>query len=277
MYSVQQSWYQNKKWLVLLWPLSLLFRFIAWLRRHFLVTVARKSPHPRPVVIIGNISVGGTGKTPLLIRLAGELTKAGLRPGIVSRGYGGKPSHYPLFVSPQSDPAECGDEALLIAQQTDCPLMVDPDRERAYQALCAQYECDVVLSDDGLQHYGLKRDIEVAVVDGQRLFGNGFCLPAGPLREPPKRLAQVQYVVLNDPPVDKSNSPYLQNAISMKVKPRFLVNLLSDEKKPFNGAPFNMGATIHAVSGIGNPDRFVALLESLPYNLQRHDFADHHS
>jgi tetraacyldisaccharide 4'-kinase len=249
---------------------------LAALRRLRFRWFAAKTSCAVPILIIGNITVGGTGKTPLLIQLCKELTKAGLRPGVISRGYGGKSTHYPLALTDKSDPTEGGDEAVMIARQTGRPVVVDPDRLSAYRHLCENSDCDVVLSDDGLQHYRLPRDLEIVVVDGQRLFGNGFCLPAGPLREPVSRLRRVQHVVITDEPEQQARDPRLQHAVTMYNRPRFLINLVSGEKKPFNGAPFKLGTTVHAVSGIGNPDRFAKLLDKLPYPLQRHDFPDHH-
>lgn len=276
MRALQQSWYRRQWWSVLLWPLSLLFRGLSLLRRLVLARTAARRPHPVPIIVVGNITVGGTGKTPLLIRLARELIATDCRPGIISRGYGGPQKPQPVAVKPQSDPAECGDEPVLIAQRTDCPVVVDPDRYRAYQFLCEQHDVDVVLSDDGLQHYGLPRDMEIILIDGQRLVGNGMCLPAGPLREPVSRLSQADHVIINDPGDAPVRDRLPSDLVEMRIKPRFLVNLKSGEKKPVNGAPFNIGATVHVVSGVGNPDRFFAALKHLPYTLRRHDFPDHH-
>ena len=276
MHSVPRSWYRKDWRSAMLWPVSLIFQLLAALRRQRYSLQARKAPRTVPIIVIGNITVGGTGKTPLLISLCKELLRKGLRPGIISRGYGGRSTRYPLAVDEQTDPAEAGDEAVMIARVTARPVVVDPDRLQAYQHLCQKFDCDVVLSDDGLQHYRLPRDLEIIVVDGFRLFGNGFCLPAGPLREPVSRLKRAQHVVINDEPAEQKRDPRLQHAVTMRTTPRFLINLVNGEKKPFNGAPFQLGTTVHAVSGIGNPDRFAALLSQLPYTLERHDFPDHH-
>ncbi|MBT8147279.1 MAG: tetraacyldisaccharide 4'-kinase, partial [Gammaproteobacteria bacterium] len=231
---------------------------------------------PVPVVVVGNISVGGTGKTPLIIGLGRALQKAGLTPGVISRGYLGKAPHYPFKVVSDSRVEEAGDEALLIARVLNCPMVVDPDRVQALEKLYSDYQCDVVLSDDGMQHYALPRDLEIVVVDGERLFGNGWCLPAGPLREPVSRLDSVPYIVVNGKWNVQESPTELQRAYQMSLKPTYLVNLLSGEKKPFRGAPFNMGTKVHAVTGIGNPNRFFDLLAVLPYEIERHDFPDHH-
>ena len=171
----------------------------------------------------------------------------------------------------------CGDEPALIAASTGCPVVVDPDRPAALAHLLAEYDIDLVLSDDGLQHYRLHRDIEIAVVDGARMFGNGMCLPAGPLREPRRRLGEVDYVVVNGEPgkaLKALESPVPSYQVAMA--PHSLINLASGEERPFAGAPFHIGHTLQLVSGIGNPQRFHALMENLPYPLARIEFPDHH-
>ena len=276
MRSIEKAWYQRAGWLILLLPLSYLFRALAAVRRRYHAAIARAHPAPVPVVVVGNISVGGTGKTPLIIGLGRALQKAGLKPGIISRGYLGKAPHYPFSVNSDSSVDETGDEALLIARMLDCPMVVDPDRVQALEKICSDFHCDVVLSDDGMQHYALPRDMEIVVVDGERLFGNGMCLPAGPLREPVSRLQSVAHVVVNGQTDRDKLPPELQHASSMRLQPTYLVSMESGEKKPFRGAPFNIGTTIHAVTGIGNPDRFFNVLATLPYTVERHDFPDHH-
>jgi len=220
--------------------------------------------------------VGGTGKTPLIIGLARALEKAGLKPGVISRGYLGKAPHYPFSVKNDSSVDEVGDEALLIARALNCPMVVDPDRVQALEKLVSEYQCDVVLSDDGMQHYALPRDLEIVVVDGERLFGNGWCLPAGPLREPVTRLRSVPYLVINGERKEGETPAELERAYTMSMQPTYLTNLQSGEKKPFRSAPFNIGTSVHAVTGIGNPNRFFNLLSTLPYEVLRHDFPDHH-
>ena len=150
-----------------------------------------------PLIVVGNISVGGTGKTPLVARLVELLREAGYKPGVISRGYGGQSAQWPRQVTADSDPREVGDEPVLLARRCRCPIVVGPDRVAAARALFDTYGCNVILSDDGLQHYRLQRDLEIAVVDGFRRLGNGACLPAGPLREPPSRLREVDFVVGN--------------------------------------------------------------------------------
>jgi len=225
-----------------------------------------------PIVVVGNITAGGTGKTPLTIALARHLREKGFQPGIISRGYGGNAASYPMPVDANDNTTEAGDEPVMIAAATGCPVVVGPDRNAALQHLLATKEIDVVLSDDGLQHYKLYRDIEIAVVDGQRLFGNGLCFPAGPLREPISRLDSVDYVVVNG-----DNSAVHERAVVMEIEPKMFLNMANGEKRPFSGAPFNMGSTLQAVCGIGNPERFFSVLEKLPYPIDRFSFPDHYN
>lgn len=224
---------------------------------------------PVPVVIIGNITVGGTGKTPLCIALANLLQSKGYRVGIISRGYGGEKTAVKM-VLPNSKPSEVGDEALLITTQTNCPMAVGVNRVEAGKFLLKHAPCDVILSDDGLQHYALKRDIEIAVIDGERRFGNGICLPAGPLREPIERLNSVDFVVVNGTATEGN----AWQEWAMQLSGDTAVNLVTGETKAlreFQNLP------CHAIAGIGNPDRFFNQLENAGI-LQRvdHSFPDHH-
>ncbi len=268
---LEQAWYKKSPWLILLWPVSILFRLLAAIRRRL---SSPTKDNDVPLIVVGNISVGGTGKTPLLLYVADYLLEKGMSPGIISRGYGGNAETYPLDVDESTPVSSCGDEPYLIAEHTSCPVVVDPDRSRALEFMLKNHDVDIVLSDDGMQHYNLRRDIEIAVVDGQRLFGNGFCLPAGPLREPVSRLKEVDFIVINGEPVTAHSA--LESGYVLSLKPRSLVNLCSGEQRPFGGAPFNMGNRIQAVSALGNPQRFYELLEKLPYGLDTHSFPDHH-
>jgi tetraacyldisaccharide 4'-kinase len=276
MHFLERAWYQKAGWLVILWPVAKLFQLLALIRKQFHSSKSQASNTSAPVIVVGNITVGGTGKTPLIIKLGKALQELGLKPGVISRGYLGQAPAYPFVVDQNSDVAEAGDEALLVVRALNCPMVIDPNRPRALEKINNDFQCDVVLSDDGMQHYALPRDLEVAVIDGERLFGNGMCLPAGPLREPISRLDNMKYVVVNGDTNQDSTLPVLQRAAVMTLEPTFLINLLSKEKKPFRGAPFNIGTTIHAVSGIGNPSRFYESLGKLPYKLEQHDFPDHH-
>jgi subfamily B ATP-binding cassette protein MsbA len=257
------GWYQEASWLNLLRPVAWVFTRLADYRRQN--TEAWQAPVP--VIVVGNINVGGTGKTPLVAWLTEQLVAQGHKPGIVSRGYGGTSSRYPLLVNPQSDAIEAGDEAVLLARKTGCPVVVDPDRSAAAQYLLDEEDCNVIISDDGLQHYALGRDAEIAVIDGERGLGNGFCLPAGPLREPPSRLQEVDVVIVNGDHQLELGVPHM----NMRV----MVN--SIEPLAENGgldAPNSQ--TVHGVAGIGNPDRFFETLREMGYEVMEHRFDDHH-
>jgi|TARA_B110000211_G_scaffold206513_1_gene241570 subfamily B ATP-binding cassette protein MsbA len=259
-----QGWYSKTSWVQLLAPLSFIYKSIAAIRRK------RAKPWYAsvPVVIVGNINVGGTGKSPLVAWLAKELKQLGFHPGIVSRGYGGRANVYPQEVTPTSDPNVVGDESVMLSIKTGCPLVVDPDRPAAVKHLVDIYGCDVVLSDDGLQHYALGRDFEIVVIDASRGLGNGYCLPAGPLREAPSRLQEVDRVIVNgEDPIDLPTdfSRMTLNAIA-------LVNVISGERIETNALP----QTVHALAGIGNPDRFFSSLREIGYTTIEHKFEDHH-
>jgi tetraacyldisaccharide 4'-kinase len=226
---------------------------------------------PVPVIVVGNISVGGTGKTPLVLWLADFLRQQGYHPGIVSRGYGGGTEGV-VAVDIRSDPAAVGDEPLLLARKSGCPVWVGRDRVAAGNALLrAHIECDVVVSDDGLQHYGLDRDMEIVVVDGERKFGNGLLLPAGPLREGISRLGSVDAVVVNGGSLKATM--LLRNEFEMSLEGGEFYNLRQPERRAV-AADFG-GKKLHAVAGIGNPQRFFAHLRRLGLAFEEHGFPDH--
>lgn len=269
MNALERAWYKPGSWALLLSPLSWLFVKIIKKRRQRLTR--RQKRLKTPVVVVGNITVGGTGKTPLIIGLVNALKQRGYKPGVVSRGYGGKSAFYPLEVRANSDPARTGDEPLLIAQTCGCPVVVDPDRLRAARALEQQGCCDVILSDDGLQHYRLPRQMEIVVIDGERILGNGRCLPAGPLREPVSRLEEVDFVVVNGGDA-VLNHP---RQYRMDLLPLGFRNLASGESRDPKNPP---GAGyVNAVAGIGNPARFARTLASLGLAVKLYPFPDHHS
>ncbi|HND99147.1 MAG TPA: tetraacyldisaccharide 4'-kinase, partial [Plasticicumulans sp.] len=227
---------------------------------------------PVPVVVVGNISVGGTGKTPLLAMLAEALKARGYRPGLIARGYGGRSTHWPRLVDADSDPLEVGDEPVLLAGLTGCPMAVDPDRPAAARRLLAEHpELDLLLADDGLQHYRLARDLEIAVIDGRRCHGNGWLLPAGPLREPVSRLATVDFVVINGEGGSVQPGEY-----AMRVEGDTCVNL-ADPTLTRPLAAFRGRRCLHALAGIGDPQKFFASLEAAGLAFERHPFADHHA
>ncbi len=262
------TWYQPHPIRWLLSPLSLLYRFVISLRKAlYKVGIFKQQQLSVPVIIVGNISVGGTGKTPFVIWLAKQLQQAGFKPGIISRGYGGKAVSYPQTVTAQSDAAIVGDEPIIIARQTACPMVVSPNRIEAGQQLLQDNDCDIIISDDGLQHYALNRDIEIVVVDGQRLFGNQYCLPAGPLREPPSRLSDIDFIVHNSTNDTAEYTMNLTQGDAINVLDPTLTKSLTEFSTQ----------TIHAIAGIGNPDRFFDQLSQQELSIIPHPFTDHHS
>jgi len=264
--SLDYYWYNKSLVSLLLLPLSWLFCLLAIVRRTLYRTgVLKVHRLPVPVIIVGNISVGGTGKTPFVTWLVELLRAQGYSPGIVSRGYGGGASHWPQQVRTDSDPRMVGDEAILLSRRCRCPMAVGPARAEAAEALLAYTDCDIIVADDGLQHYALGRDVEIAVVDGVRRFGNGHCLPAGPLREPHGRLAAVDMVVTNGVAGPRE--------YHMELVPAMLRNL-ADPSKTRSLDAF-AGKTVHAVAGIGNPQRFFDQLAAHGIEVREHAFADH--
>ena len=260
-------WDRNGLALVLL-PFSWLYCLLVFLRRTaYRLKIFRTRRLSVPVIVVGNITVGGTGKTPLVIWLAQHLQDMGLKPGIVSRGYGGNAKYWPQQVLPGSDPVAVGDEPVLIAQRTNCPVSVGPDRAAAALALQQFSDCNVIISDDGLQHYALGRDIEIVVVDGERGFGNGFCLPAGPLREREGRMNSADMVVSNG---TTGPGRYIMQLGSIEV-----VNLL-DPSQTRNLDDFTENGRVYAMAGIGNPERFFKQLVNAGIDIERMGFPDHH-
>ncbi|MDO6524713.1 tetraacyldisaccharide 4'-kinase [Motilimonas sp. 1_MG-2023] len=261
-------WYRIDGITCLLWPLSWLFGLIAATRRFAFCQGWLKSVHVGvPTIVVGNISVGGNGKTPVVIGLCEWLTQLGYRPGVISRGYGGNAPHYPLLVDTHTTGAQAGDEPVLIYHRTGCPVVVSPKRIEAAQYLIEHCHVNVIISDDGLQHYALQRDIEIVVVDGERRFGNGLLLPAGPLRESKKRLNSVDFVINNG--ADPQG-----NEFAMSLKP-------STPKSVVGQVEFDadeVGKKVNACAGIGHPPRFFNTLKGLGFELvQQRAFADHHA
>lgn len=259
-------WYQNHWTTYFLRPLSWAYRGVMAIRRWcYQLGWKRSAKLPVPVIVVGNITVGGTGKTPLVAWMARVLREQGYRPGLVSRGYGGKSKVWPQSVAPHSDPGLVGDESVMLVRQTNCPMVVGPDRVAAARHLLNSYDCNVIISDDGLQHYALERDLEIAVIDAERGLGNQCCLPAGPLRENKKRLERVDMVVANG---EGSEAEY-----HMNLKPRTIYNLLNPERELVLN-PLEP-QTLHAVAGIGNPQRFFETLRTLGFHVIEHPFPDH--
>ncbi len=254
---------------LLLLPFTAVFALVSATRRLlYRAGILRTRRFDIPIIVVGNITVGGTGKTPLVIWLAAFLRQKGWRPGIVSRGYGGKARNWPQQVRADSDPAVVGDEAVMLAARTGCPMCVGPDRPAAVEALLQHTEVDIVISDDGLQHYALGRDLEVAVIDGERRLGNGLLLPAGPLREPRSRLDSVDMVVVN------GQNGEGEGEYAMTLVQPTLRGLHDD--RPAMLADFG-DQEVHAVAGIGNPQRFFDLLQCSGLRIKKHPFPDHHA
>lgn len=262
------AWYENAAWLALLAPLSWLFETIVSYRRRRQRSTIKFRP-PVPVLVIGNLTVGGTGKTPLVIELAKQFTALGLKPGVISRGYGGS-QRRPLAVTADSDPEVVGDEAVLIANSSRCPVVIGADRVAAIQSLLRSEHCDVIISDDGLQHYRMHRDAELMVIDGQRGFGNERSLPAGPMREPKSRMSEVDWVIVNG---EDSKGVAPDNAFKMDLEPQLLTHLRSGKQQGIE----EMGqGSVHGVAGIGNPTRFFSTLRQSGLEVMEHPFPDHH-
>ena len=266
-----RAWYSNARWVRLLSPLSWLFRWFVRRRRLAYLTGKKTSWRaPVPVVIVGNVTVGGTGKTPLVVWLVNWLKSAGFNPGVVSRGYGGATGSVPRLVTEDAEPDDVGDEPPLIAARTGVPVIVCKDRVAAAQHLVEQHAVDIVVADDGLQHYALARDLEIVVFDGYRGVGNGLCLPAGPLREPLSRLQGVDLVVANG-----ALTGLADNEILMQAEPRAFVRVTGTDRLDCD-AFVRMHREVHAVAGIGNPSRFSHTLRELGLEPQLHPLPDHH-
>ena len=263
------AWYQKSTWLVLLVPLSWLFRAISRLRRIVLQWRFQGQSYAMPVVVIGNISLGGSGKTPLIIALAKALSERGYSVGVVSRGYGGASAQYPLVVGPDTLVSQSGDEPLLIAKKLGCPVVVDPNRARAVEKLVKSFSCDLILSDDGLQHYRLHRDVEIAVVDGRRRFGNGYTLPAGPLRESPRRLKEVDFIIQNGGIVEPDDP----GTYIVQLETSGLRRFGSSELIGFD--QWVESTNIHAVAAIGHPERFFESLRQMGFKVDSEPKNDH--
>ncbi|MBF1996627.1 tetraacyldisaccharide 4'-kinase [Serratia symbiotica] len=262
---IDRIWSGSSLLYLILLPLSWLYGLVSTLIRLSYRCGLRKSWRaPVPVVIVGNLTAGGNGKTPIVIWLVEQLQQRGYRVGVVSRGYGGKSAVYPLVLSQNTSPREAGDEPVLIYQRTGAPVAIAPKRSDAIQALLQQHQLDVVITDDGLQHYALQRDFELVVIDGVRRFGNGWWLPAGPMRERAARLNSVDACVAN-------GGVAQEGEITMRLRAREAVNMLSGERCPVAELTH-----VVAVAGIGHPPRFFAMLEKLGTDVEQEvAFADH--
>jgi tetraacyldisaccharide 4'-kinase len=277
MHWLEAYWYRLAPLHLVLWPLSLLFGVIAAVRRHlFRSGLLTSTRMPVPVIVVGNINAGGTGKTPCVIWLVAWLRDRGRTPGVISRGYRGN-AHTARPAKPDSDPADVGDEAVLLARRCACPVWVGKSRVAAARALLAAHpQCDVIISDDGLQHYALKRDVELVVLDGERGCGNGMLLPAGPLREPLERLAAADALVIN------GGAVFAPEMLPSGI-PVFDMQLSGDTFYPLRepGPSVDAGhfarVSVHAIAAIGNPQRYFNHLHELGISFTSRAFPDHHA
>lgn len=264
-------WYGRHPLAVALAPLSWLYCLVVRLRRSgYRAGWFARRRLPVPVVVVGNLTVGGTGKTPAVLALAELLRARGWSPAIITRGYGGRGVDWPVVVpadaDADADPGRFGDEPLLLARLSGCPVVAGPDRVAAAALALRQGRVDILLADDGLQHYRLERDIEIALIDGERGLGNGRCLPAGPLREPRSRLAEVDFVLTNGGPRNAGYRMVLLPGEAVNLRDPSLTRPIVD----FRGKP------VFAVAAIGNPGRFFALLRDLGLAVQTRAYPDHH-
>lgn len=264
---VVDSWYKKSLWLYLLYPISLIFSY-ATSRRYRKFTKNKQIAYKSqvPIIVVGNLTIGGTGKTPLVKYIANELSKLGYKPGLVSRGYGGKFKET-LKVDDSTSVKQTGDEAQILSK-LNLPFYIDRNRVRAVKTLVSNHDCDIIISDDGLQHYSMNRDVEVLVIDGKRRFGNNLLFPAGPLRESKKRINSVDFIVNNSGPTEEGEH-------LMNISPAKFVHLKSGKSYPVEKWP--MHKQVHAVAGLGNPGRFFDLLARLGFDIIRHPFPDHHN
>lgn len=275
---IEKVWFKNHQaryWLVpLLMPLTGLFYLISLIRRiGFRTGLLSTFKIDKPVIIVGNISVGGNGKTPIVIHLVEMLKTLGMKPGVISRGYGGNAESYPYLLNGKSTTQQAGDEPILIYQRCNVPVVVGANRVANAQMLIAN-ECNIIISDDGLQHYKLQRDLELVIIDAKRLFGNGLLMPAGPLREGLWRLKQADLVIYNGimpsvvHPTGKKN-------VLMSLMGNQLINIKTGEHLLISEF-LKQWSTVNAAAGIGEPQRFFDTLQSLGFNLkQQIGFIDH--
>jgi tetraacyldisaccharide 4'-kinase len=274
---IEKVWFKSHyaQWLLvpLLLPFTAIFTVLASLRRLcYSLNIFKSYPISQPVIVVGNIGIGGNGKTPLVILLIDMCRELGLSPGVLSRGYGGKAPYYPYLLHETSSAAEAGDEPVLIYQRCALPVVVGSDRV-AGAALLIEQGCDIILADDGLQHYRLQRQLELVVVDGERRFGNGFLLPAGPLREGLWRLTQSDFVVVNG---GGNVNSLVDNEIKMQLQATHIHHILTGEKWLISDF-ISQYTLINAIAGIGSPERFFTTLVDHNFSLNiTQGFVDHH-
>ncbi|MGI9319242.1 MAG: tetraacyldisaccharide 4'-kinase [bacterium] len=269
IHQLQRGWQQPGwiNWLAL--PLSYLYGALMWLRRLCYQSGLATQQHLAvPVIVVGNLTVGGTGKTPLVIELVEYLREKGWTPGVITRGYGGNSSYWPRTLKISDKAEEVGDEPLLIQKRTGGPVVAGPDRVSSARLLVDRLNCDIVISDDGFQHLGLARDLDIVMIDGQRRLGNGWCLPAGPMREFKSVLAEADIKVVNSAvgPLPGEHAMMIHYGDLYRLNAPETSMALSDLR----------GRRVHAVAGLGNPRRFFDLLQREGLELELHQFSDHH-
>jgi tetraacyldisaccharide 4'-kinase len=260
---IEKLWYNKHFLRWFLWPLALFYRLVMAIRRVFLQCFWQRQ-FPVPIIIVGNLTVGGVGKTPLVIALAKQLQAKGLRVAIISRGYGAAITQFPYEISAVDKASLVGDEPLLLARKTGCPVVIAPKRVQAVQYLLDKYQSQIIISDDGLQHYAMGRAIEIVVIDGVRRLGNGLCLPAGPLRESASRLQKSDLIVVNE--------GQWPGAHSMILQPGELTHLATGRNVDIHTLEF----PIAAIAAIGHPQRFFTTLQRLGLSFKQYPFPDHH-
>lgn len=288
--AIQRGWRRPRLLNRVLYPLSLVYAAAMAARADaYRGGVFARHKLPAPLIVVGNLCAGGTGKTPLVMALAEALHARGLRPGIITRGYKarpgrpGRPDSWPREARVDADPAEVGDEAALLARRCRAPVFAGPNRRRAAQALLAAHACDILISDDGFQHLQLRRDLDIVVVDARRRFGNGWHLPAGPLRESPAALARADIVVANCGDGGDGAGDARPGEFRMQTRIDHAVQLVpcgdgAGAEKPLRefAGPGGRAGRVHAVAGIGHPARFFRQLRAAGVDAVAHEFPDHH-
>lgn len=268
--AVLKFWYRKSLAAYVLAPLSWIFQLACRVRYYFYRYCKTQQTFPVPVIVVGNLTVGGTGKTPLVSWIINMLKENGFTPGIVMRGYGSSLKNDEFeIVAMQSLAVAVGDEPLMLRQKADCPLVIGKNRPEAVRALLKAFpQVNIVVCDDGLQHYALARDIEIAVIDGKLRLGNGFCLPVGPLRESKQRLKSVDFIVANGNAMPGEWVMGTQlGPLAHRVNNNDMTQAVEDWQ----------GQTVHAVAGVGNPERFFSALRAKGINVIAHPFPDHYA
>ena len=270
---LHKLWYKNKlsPLLFCFYPASYLVKTISSHRYLKFVKNKKRQSFQIPIIVIGNITIGGTGKTTLLTSIVEYLKTNNFNPGIISRGYKSNIKTFPARVFADSNPYFYGDEPVLLAKTTKVPVVIAPDRKKAAEFIYSKTNCNIILSDDGLQHYNLPRHGEIAVIDGSRGLGNSFCIPAGPLRESSNRLKTVDIIV------SKAKTPqnFKYKTQLMQLHMPIVKNLFTNENIPIMDF-VKLNPNIHAIAGIGNPELFFTFLKTSGFSIKKHIFRDHH-